>query len=421
MEVMDFQFTKDAFGLGFSESRFIHVDDLLPWFNDNYKLHELINDFWGLGSQSRLIAVTKDINDDAWKGLVSEWDSGTRVNGQFRLNKNLIQHFLELSLGAPLRPFKLKELTDLELSIFENFFVEFENYWKDFWKLTAPSGHGTFTYLIWAVELDNREIGSLAIGIPPGIIPKHYKEKSPLDLRSIASNLDLEVPLDLSIGKSTLKISDIKGLEADDLIVLESSSIDYIIWRKNEFEQLCINIEIPEKDNSKFANLYYDEIEMAASSDENNFSDDLLTDLPVELTAQFKSVYMPLNKIIELESGGILPLGLLMDSELTLVAPGDKAIASGNLVIVGNQFGIKINKTNLKGSHPRARLNYAALDNTKNTTAKAATPNYNQQASFAEQEPAYNDQFEQEFSNLDQELEDVGLDPKELDELEDLY
>jgi flagellar motor switch/type III secretory pathway protein FliN len=411
--------TNEALGLEISNFRSFEVDDLLPWFLNDYKLHEMINDFWGLSTKSRLVAVTKNIEDSAWRGLVSEWDTGASVSGQFRVNKALIESLLAQSLGSiPDGEFKLKKLSKLELAIFENFFVELENYWKDFWKLTYPDSHGTFTYLIWLIELGNKEIGALAIGVPPGVINKKIPEKNEYDFLAIASQLSIDVPLDLSVGKSKLKISDIRGLESGDLIVFENSSTERIIWKKNEFDQMIINIDLPAKDNPKFENLYYDEIDTQMIEETSNY-EDLLTDLPVELTAQFKSVQMPLQKIIELESGGILPLGLLMDSQLTLMAPGEKPIASGNLVIVGNQFGIKINKTNIK-KPSTARLNpNALLDTGANRSVAQAMP---RQAAPRPQQKA--DEYNEEDLDedmLNQELEDIGIDPKELDELEDLY
>lgn len=417
----------ETLGLELNKSRFLYLDDLIPWFKTDYKIYELINDFWGLETKSRLVAVTKDIQDQAWKGLVAEWDSDTRSPGQFRLNKDLIKGLLNLALGqrktkltldGKLPEFKLKDLTKLEMSIFENLFIELENFWKDYWRVGAVNAHGTYIYLIWVIELDNHEIGSIAIGIPPGIVPKELvAARVDYDFRTLIGGLNIEVPLDLSIGKSKVKISDIRGLEPGDLVVLEDSNINHIIWKKNDFEKLYINVAIPGKDNPEFASMYYDGIEMMDMSEENT-SDDILTDLPVELTAQFKSVQMPLQKIIELESGGILPLGLLMDSQLTLVAPGEKAIASGNLVIVGNQFGIKINKTKLKGHFPKAKLNPKALE-AKPATVPPRLPQ-NQAAAKSQRPDAMTSQEFQDL-DLDQELEDIGIDPKELDELEDLY
>lgn len=410
--------TYETLGLELNNARSLYLEDLLVWFEADYKIHELISDFWGVDASARLIAVTRNIDDRAWKGLVSEWDTNSSVSGQFRINRTLIEELLKNSLGDNLKPFKLKNITQLELSIFENFFVNLENYWEDYWRMVVPNSNGSFIYLIWVIEINGKEIGSLAIGVPPGIAPKFSSAKSDYDFRSVISGLDIEVPIDLTVGKSKLKISEVQGMETGDLIVFESSSVNYLTWEKSDLEILKINIEIPAKDNSRFADLYYDELEIAEfedSASENMNSDDLLTDLPVELTAQFKSVQMPLQKIVELESGGILPLGLLMDSKLTLVAPGDKAIASGNLVVVGNQFGIKIDKTNIK-KPVEARLNPKALEDSSQPQAppldQAKTQEMMSEAKIPDEE---------NYGDLDQELEDIGIDPKELDELEDLY
>jgi flagellar motor switch/type III secretory pathway protein FliN len=419
----------ETLGLELDDARVSGFDDLVPWFAVDYKISELITEFWGISAKARLIAVTRNINDKAWKGLVSEWDTNTNVAGQFRINRFLIEELLRNSLGDNLKPFKLKNITDLELSIFENFFVEMENFWQDYWKVSLPKSNGIFIYLIWVIEIKGSEIGAIAIGVPPGIVPKNFQEKVHYDIRQIAAGLDITVPIDLTAGKTTIKISDVKFLEEGDLIVFEKSSADYLAWGKSELEQMKINIEIPAKDNSRFADLYYDELEIAdiaEIAEENMNSDDLLTDLPVELTAQFKSVHMPLQKIIELESGGILPLGLLMDSKLTLVAPGDKPIASGNLVIVGNQFGIKIDKTNIK-KPVEARLNYSALEASQEQSRQA--PVHRQEPSPRPapmpQQDLYRDNLDSVSNysdeDLEQELEDIGIDPKELDELEDLY
>ena len=433
LTTVNVKLTHEAFGLEFNKSRFSNLDELLPWFEVEYKIHELINEFWGIETKSRLVAVSRDIQDKAWQGLVAEWDTGTNIAGQFRVNKVFIERVLSKSLGDNNKPFKLKQITPLELSIFENFFVELENFWNDFWKLSIPNSNGNFVYLIWGIELDDKDLGSIAIGIPPGLIPANLKTKTEYNLRSTLANLDIEVPLDLDVGKSRLKISEIRGLEEEDLIIFENSDLKHLTWNKSELDQLLFNIELPAKDNPNYSDLYYD-LDVDSMNPEENQSEDLLTDLPVELTAKFKSVNMPLSKILELESGGILPLGLLIDSQLTLVAPGDKPIASGNLVVVGNQFGIKISKTNIKKA-VTARLNHDSARMQPPTNESGPAQLTGNQDAFQEDEETGSflndannfDEFNEQADganaddNLDRELEDIGIDPKELDELEDLY
>jgi len=79
------------------------------------------------------------------------------------------------------------------------------------------------------------------------------------------------------------------------------------------------------------------------------------------------------------------------------------------LVIVGNQFGIRINKLNIKKSMT------AKLNNYQSSYIEAPMP------SQAPKKAPVMQVAENLDEDLDQELEDIGIDPKELDELEDLY
>lgn len=251
---------KEAFGLETNYSRFSPADDLVPWLKVNYKIDELINDFWGLQTKSKLIAVTKDLDDSKWRGLVSEWDSFTDQAGQFRLNKSFIQNVLDLSLGERSMPMELKNLTDLEISICENFFVELENFWKDYWRVAKPNSYGTLNFLIWAIELDNQKLGSLAIGVPPGLIPKVAEAQKPcINIKELAKELNVEIPVDLLAGKTCLSIQDITNIEEGDLIIFEESDTNHLLWEKDKLHKLEVTLGLPDRQDPKYEDLYYDE------------------------------------------------------------------------------------------------------------------------------------------------------------------
>lgn len=433
----------EAFGLELSKSRFVMGSDFSEWFRANYQIDELIHEFWGMRTKSTLIAVTQNLNNKNWKGLVSEWNSFGSQSGQFRLNHSFIKNMLNISLGPSVLPFSLKELSRLETSLFENFFVTVENFWRDYWRVSEANLQGSLNYLVWVTEFENQEIGMLAVGVPAGLVPKNIPHRPAItDIRALASELNVEVPVDLSVGKTRLSIKEVKHIDIGDLVIFEDSDTSRFIWEKNELQQIVINIEAPDRSDQRWPNLYED-LEIEDMIEEQKMHDDLLADLPIELTAQFKGVNMPLQKVMELEAGGVLPLGLLLDSELVLMAPGNKPIAQGELVIMGNQFGLKINRINLKASAtgvPQARLsaspdvNPGLLEKSMSAPAVAepATPQLEAapELMMEEGEEELDENGEpkrrmtkeemQELSHqLDQELADIGIDPNELDELED--
>ena len=411
----------EAFGLEANKSRYPLGAEFAAWATQNYKFEQLFNDFWGLSTRARLVAISQDVDDNAWRGLVSEWDSFGQAPGQFRLNKSLVENLLQNALGetaAALRApqFRLQTLSELELAVFENFFIELENHWRDYWRVHEANASGNYTYLIWAFDFADELVSYMAVAVPPGIGPSTKVEhKQSLDVYELAHQFAVRVPVDLSVGRTKLSVADLKHLENGDLLVFEMSSVDRLTWTKDSLFSLDIAVQLPgENERPQF---YYDDVEIMDMVEESKRSNDLLTDLPVELVAQFKSVNMPLQKLMELEAGGVLPLGLLLDSKLVLMAPGDKPIAQGELVVVGNQFGMKVEKVNFKASHgdyPRSRLSSEpAVDMGRFSSAKAADARINQARAAAPQNTYADD--------LDQDLEDVGIDPKELDELEDLY
>ena len=202
--------------LEFNPSRFLDIQELTPWLEQKYNFDDLIEEFWGIETRTRLIAVSKQVKDKSWKGLVTEWNSFGQSPGQFRFNKVLIENLLGGSLGpTPQRgDFKLKTITELEFALFEHFFIELENSWKDHWRVAEANANGTSTFLIWAVEFENSKLGAFAISVPPGIGPTQMLDKikpEEIDLKLIPEDFKLELPIDLTVGKTKLKLGDIQN------------------------------------------------------------------------------------------------------------------------------------------------------------------------------------------------------------------
>lgn len=424
--------TAQALGLEIYKSSEPLSEKFYSWLAQDYNFASLFESFWNLNAKIRLLAVSNNLDKKLWQGLVSQWDSFSEQAGQFRLNKDLIQNLLDLSLGEIPVDFDLKNLTSIEMKIFENFFVELENHWRDYWRVGEPKSEGSLSFLVFAIEFENERTGLLAIGIPSNLLPSSSasESKSPISMKEMALSLDLDMRMDLSIGKTRLSVSEIKNIEKGDLIYFEDSNHQQIVWEQDDLNSFAFNISLPSKEER--AGSYYEDLEIGKMMEQEKIQDDVLADLPVELTAQFKGVDMPLQKVMELEAGGVLPLGLLMDSQMTLIAPGNKPIAQGELIIIGNQFGMKINKVSLRpDSVQNASLSdYPPVDEGLLAQSLAEPHGANPGMGAAEDlampmegdvlpeeeqapEASYNNQ-------LDQELADIGLDPKEFDDLDDL-
>ena len=76
---------------------------------------------------------------------------------------------------------------------------------------------------------------------------------------------------------------------------------------------------------------------------------DLILDVPVKLTVELGSCQMPMREVLELAVGSVVQLDKVADEPVQL-SVNRKLVARGEVVVVENQFGIKI--IELLGSTP---------------------------------------------------------------------
>ncbi len=70
---------------------------------------------------------------------------------------------------------------------------------------------------------------------------------------------------------------------------------------------------------------------------------DILLDVPVRLTVELGACTMPMREVLELALGSVVQLDKVADAPVDVYA-NQKLIAQGEVVVVEDQFGIKITK-----------------------------------------------------------------------------
>lgn len=70
---------------------------------------------------------------------------------------------------------------------------------------------------------------------------------------------------------------------------------------------------------------------------------DILMDVPVRLTVELGACTMPMREVLELALGSVVQLDKVADAPVDVYA-NQKLIAQGEVVVVEDQFGIKITK-----------------------------------------------------------------------------
>lgn len=77
-------------------------------------------------------------------------------------------------------------------------------------------------------------------------------------------------------------------------------------------------------------------------------------DIPIELTVVLGRCKMSIKDVLEIGRGTVIELDTFVDEEVEILANG-KVIAYGQIVVVGQNFGIKINNI-LDGDNLERRL-----------------------------------------------------------------
>jgi len=80
---------------------------------------------------------------------------------------------------------------------------------------------------------------------------------------------------------------------------------------------------------------------MSAVAQENPTNLDILFDVPVNLTVELGSCKLPMRDVLQLNPGSVVQLDKLADEPVELLVNG-KLVARGEVVVVENNFGIKI-------------------------------------------------------------------------------
>lgn len=321
------------------------MNNLFLWSCEKIELHDLIQNFFGTKVRTKLAAILLDLDVNNWIGIGASWQHDNQ-NGQIRIDAKLTEFLLNNAFGESNTnyPFNIKKLTQLELNILQSFLGKIEARMKEFWEVDTKHPYlMDLIYLVWLVESDEGQLGRIAFGIPATFKPKKAQIEenidltSQIDIRKLA-NTGIKVPVDFKVGNTKLSFNEIKSFETDDLVLFEDSDTSKFYWHLGE-----IGLVLPEEDHPVFFKEVdnFEELADEMIKTTKNYDEDPLSSLPLELSAEFQKVLIPLKQVLELKAGGVLPLGSVLDSELILTAQG-KPVAKGELVIVGNQFGMRI-------------------------------------------------------------------------------
>ena len=319
------------------------------------------NEFFFEGFEYKLESVSTNMNilSQNETFFVTKVKINSKNDVYIRISQEAINVVLDKVLGKNNKRFELTEVTELEARIITAF--------NDFlYESLAPNftiePHRRYTeilHLTYFVKSESiGEAAKFIISVPKEILsPKEIDTSKPRFTDYDFADCPVEV--NLLLGTTVFPLADIKRLDIGDIVLFENSS-------SSEMTLICDNIvqKFKVKPNIKIIEPY----EMSGGGDMDGNNTNLWDSIQVGMSAEFDKVKVTLGELKSIEEGLVVDLCSVYDNKIHLKV-GGKTVAKGELVIINDRFGVRIqdvSESEAVGSTP------ASDANTVNETAEIA-------------------------------------------------
>lgn len=296
------------------------------------------SEFFFEGFEYKLASVSTNMNvlSQNETFFVTKVKINAKNDVYIRISQEAINVILDRLLGKNNKRFELTEVSELEARIITAFndFL-YESLAPNF--TIEPNRRYTeilhLTYFVKSEISDNA--AKFIISVPKDILtPKEEEPKEPrfTDM-DFAHSL---VEVNLLLGTTVFPLAEIKKLDIGDIVLFENSN-------SSEMTLVCENIvqKFKVKPNIKIIEPY----DMSGGNEMDNTNTNLWDSIQVDMSAEFDKVRLTLGELKSIEEGLIVDLCSVYDNKVSLKV-GGKLVASGELVIINDRFGVRIENVN---------------------------------------------------------------------------
>lgn len=310
------------------------------WFNQvfNNAVQAGSDDFLYSGIRFKLYAVGKNL--DTMSEDESYFVTKVKIDPQneiyIRNSDKAVNTILTKALG-PNKKFDINKITELEAKLITAFNDNLYNFMSNaFIPAVQQSRKFDLTHLTFLIKDEETQLyGKMIISFPGQLVEARsvVSQEDKFSYDFFESSL---IEVNLKIGSTIFTVGDMKVLEPEDIILLENSNIqamklDYNGYQK-DFRITPNPALIVSVDNSGGE-------EMSSNVPSGNLWDSI----QVEMGAEFDKVKISLGELKNIEQGLVVDISSVYNNNVTLKVE-EKIIASGELVIINDRYGVKINK-----------------------------------------------------------------------------
>jgi len=314
------------------------------WFHKHF-LHSIQrsgDEFFADLFSFQLVSVSKNINilfqgDDYFVTKI-------RIDKQhdvfFRCSSDGVKIILDRVLGEG-KKFDLSNITELEAKIISSFNDHLFNNISSA-LLPAPSASqkrknfDTINLTFFVKDKESAEGAKFIVSLPsvllsPNPINSRGETFDASDFKT--SKLDVKI----KIGTTKFSLKDLKNLEKEDIVIFDNSSVNSMTLVYEDYKrEFKINPNpglMTQIDNDNGGN----------NMENNAISQSLWDNIQVEMGAEFETVKITLGELKNIEQGLVVDIASVYDNRISLKVE-NRTIAKGELVIVNDRYGVRIDE-----------------------------------------------------------------------------
>lgn len=377
------------------------------WYAGSYPpaIQKASDEFFLEGLQFILLGVCKNINTFSDKDayFVTKVRIDEMHDMFFRLSEKAVGLLLEKAIGKPDTRFNLNKLTDLEAKIITSF-NDFAYHFISKFLAPAPpvlkrTNFDVINLTFLVKDIEQGTLGKFVVTLPdvllaPDVVTCEEEKFTNEDF------YDSSLSVNIRVGTIKISVHNLKRIEEGDLVIFDESDISKMLLKYKDYEK-----EIKINPNTELVLPYeYN----GGGDDEMADNVNLWDSIEVELNAEFNPVKITLGELKKIEEGLVMDLTSIYENKITLSVE-DKLIARGELVIVNDRYGVKVNEV-VAGASKNIPIPEAAEETEQNeeVQAEAQDVETGETAPQGEVQPAQASE-EDEFDYSDFELEDEDI------------
>lgn len=313
------------------------------WFSNVFtqKVHESCLEFFGIDLKLKLFSISENSNV-LFKGdqyFVTQVKVTKHLSVGIRISQAAIKILLEEALGKSSKPFKIEELSELEVRIITSFndflYGNIQKSLVPVEQIDKNEVEHSLCHMVFYIDFDGKDFGKLVISIPTNIIePQAVKCEE--ENFSIGNFKNSQTHLKIKVGSSKIKLGEVKSLQKEDIILLENSNI-YKMTICNGDSEVEFNIS---PDPGIILNTDDEGEDMG---DNTQGSGNLWDNIQVDINAEFEKVKISLGELKQISEGLVVDIGSIYDNRIDLKVE-NKLVAKGELVIINDRYGVRIDE-----------------------------------------------------------------------------